>query len=369
MNSDCGVEFEILAIEDSESDLALLRAYLVETPDFQSNLTSCSTLEDAIRLLAAVRFSIILLDLELPDSSQEEGLRRLRSLTRTPIVVISGHEDEKLAGRIVHLGAQDCFPKRFLNGPLLRRAIRHGIERKYLLDRITRLSTTITRLDKLDSIGSIATGLAHELRHPLTSLTLAIDYFQDQDFDEDTQQRVRNMRSSLQRATTVVTSLLDFASEAPFAPEPVPVAVLIDETLALLDTDLRAHDIDYTTTIAPGLPSVCVDRARIEQILINLVRNAIQATLTCPEQPLIAIDVTHFEGYIQIAISDNGHGINDDDLKKIFEPFFSTKRRGEGTGLGLTVAKELAELHGGVLQLMPSPSGRGCRALLSLPVS
>ena len=366
------VKLRVLAIEHSRSDIDLLRECLRPNgckPHIE--LRCCSDLDDFQVAMSEHTSDVILVDLDLCESSGENTLRQIQAIAgNLPVVFLSDQEHHPNVECLVEHGAQECVSKRNLSAELLRHSFCHAIERKRLLDQVTDLSIGLTRLDRMDSIGRIASGLAHELKHPLTSLTLAIDYFNARvsPDDQSSIKRINTMRRSLHRANLLVGSLLNFASDEPFDPKPIELGRLFRETIDLLETDLESNGARIDCDLDPALPEFVLDRNRMEQVLINLIRNGIQATNSSPEQPRISIRAKRSTGGVLISIEDNGCGISEEESRRVFEPFFTTKQRGEGTGLGLTVSKEIVELHGGSLELKArQPAHSGCIAEIFLP--
>jgi PAS domain S-box-containing protein len=229
---------------------------------------------------------------------------------------------------------------------------------------------------KLHTIGAMAAGIAHEVNNPLAILGIGLDYLSSRTGpqDEGTQAAVRGMRAALEHARGVVQELLDFARPARLNPAPISCALPIERTLVLMRGELLRRQATVRTVIDTDLPPVSADCMKVEQVLINLFRNALQAM-----PPGGTLTVTASRGtwdgraqgalapgepVVRVTVDDTGPGIPAERLGRLFEPFFTTKARGEGTGLGLSVARNIMNLHGGAMEIGNRPEG-GVRVTLT----
>jgi len=229
-------------------------------------------------------------------------------------------------------------------------------------------SKQMQRADRLASVGEMATGLAHEIKNPLAGISGAISVLA-QDFPEDDPRRevVDQILEQIARLNKTVTDLLYFGR--PGKPELTWVDIngLIKETLFFISQHPEARNIHRVKELARDLPPALVDVKQIQQVLFNIIINAIQAmedggTLT------VKTSVSPGRGdsrLIQIEIRDTGPGIPPEMLDRIFAPFHTTKN--QGTGLGLPICKQLVEQHGGTIRV-ESEVGRGAAFIIELPV-
>lgn len=228
-----------------------------------------------------------------------------------------------------------------------------------------RLQQEIARSRRLASIGSLAAGVAHEIRNPLSSIKGFATYFRERyrDNPED-QETAEVMIQEVDRLNRVITQLLDFARPMTLVRAPVAPQALIRHALKMVEAQAREKGITVTADLAPDIGAAALDADRIGQVLLNLCLNAIAALeaggtlhirLTQPE-----------EGMVRIDIADSGAGIPAEDLPRVFDPYFTTKPA--GTGLGLPVVQKIVEAHGGSIQLASEP-GKGTTATLLLPAA
>jgi PAS domain S-box-containing protein len=234
----------------------------------------------------------------------------------------------------------------------------------------------LLRQERLAVLGQLAGSIGHELRNPLGVISNAIYYLKMS--LPDTTDKVKEYLDIIEKETRnsdkIVTGLLDFIRSKSAEREPGSVAELVRQSL---ERSIVPPSVDVVLALTPDLPQVYVDPQHIIQVLGNLITNAWQAMELIPlpgqENPAswtpgggrLTISVTTQSDMIQIAVQDTGTGILPKDMKKLFEPLFSTKAK--GIGLGLPVSKKLAEANGGRIEVQSEP-GKGSTFTLYLPV-
>ena len=388
----------ILCVEDSDGDFQLLENYLAEAPfERRPDLTRVASLEEALHILVLGNqgvFDCILADLTLPDSEGMETYFALqRAAPQTPVIILSGTANNELAIAMVKQGAQDYLPKDTLSPDLLMRSILYAAERQRLslgmkqiheqLQSATRdLKKTQIQLihaEKLDSLGRLAAGIAHEVKNPLGVLQMGVDYFRQQSalLNQMDSTVLTYMQDAITRADTIIHEMLNFSRSNDFDMHPLCANKLVRSALRMVNHDLVRRKVKVVTELTTPLPETRGDEGKLQQVLINILINATQAMNVGGQ-----IDVRTFVSStgkstdtessssggdsVVIEVRDYGTGIPEANLERIFEPFFTTKPRGEGTGLGLCVAQRILEIHGGKLEVsnMSSPSGARFRILL-----
>lgn len=232
----------------------------------------------------------------------------------------------------------------------------------------------LIQAEKMESIGTLAAGVAHEVKNPLAILMMGLNYLNKrlEHSDENVTNVLGEMKEAINRADTIARDLLDFASNRQLQTEPESLNTVIKETLRLLGHGLKESNISLEEHWGERLPKVNIDRRQIQQVFVNLFMNAIHAmpkggTLTIRTYAKHVTETTHFEGsrkgdrlwvgdmVVVAEVDDTGTGINEEFLVKIFDPFFTTKPTGLGTGLGLPVSKKIIELHGGTMDIKNRP--------------
>ncbi len=246
----------------------------------------------------------------------------------------------------------------------------------------------LIQAEKLESIGRLAAGVAHEVKNPLALLLLGVDYLSQgiEPDDPNVDQILTQMREAVDRADRIVRGLVDFSSQRALSREKISLRGVIDEVLLLVRHELLRASVRVDVKIEKNLPAVFLDMSKFEQVLINLIINAVHAMKDSehPELMIVASamsleDVVKNQGartfkvfregdiVVVLEIQDNGTGIDEADLSRIFDPFFTTKATGHGTGLGLSVVRKIVELHDGEISLENRPDGKGAVVKLMLP--
>jgi PAS domain S-box-containing protein len=228
---------------------------------------------------------------------------------------------------------------------------------------------------KLESVGAVAAGVAHEVKNPLQTLLMGLDYLVPRlaAGNENMAMVLTDMRDAVNRANGVVSGLLQLSADTVFELRPEDLNTVVKGSLRLVNTQAIAAKIKVVRKLESPLPRVRIDRIKIEQVFINLFLNALQAMSAGgvlsvstrlarfgEDSTLRAPAVHGFQGGERLVIAevkDQGSGIKEANLPKIFDPFFTTKATVGGTGLGLSVVKKIVDLHGGVIGIHNAPEG------------
>lgn len=242
----------------------------------------------------------------------------------------------------------------------------------------------LIQAEKMESIGTLAAGVAHEVKNPLATLMMGVEFLMKrlQGADPTVAQVLGDMQDAILRADSITRALVDYSANTQLALAPEDLNKLIEDALKLVRPQLDRTHVQIVREYGADLPPVAADRTRLQQVFVNLLINALQAmpgggTLTVRTYTRQTTETSHFEGSRKAAsiwvgdtvvvaeVDDTGVGIPQENLVKIFDPFFTTKPAGEGTGLGLPVSRKIIELHGGILEVKNRPEG-GVRASVTL---
>jgi PAS domain S-box-containing protein len=512
----------ILVLEDNKRDAELLLDMLEDVGFQQDEFALAGTFSEAMRLLDQDRFDLVLSDLSLPDSHGLDTFTRLYARAPdTPIVLLTGLEDESVGLQAIRAGAQEYVVKGVLDGNALSRVINYALERhslrrslyeseqryKGLLGAVTdyiytvkvedgravstshgagcvgvtgytsqdfdhdpylwlrmiheedqtavlkrvqqvingdlsalehriihkdgsvrwvrntpvlrrdgqgrvigydglisditerklaeealrrsnvdlqrsqeALKTTYFQLiqaEKMETVGRMAAGVAHEVQNPLQILQMNVDYLSLRlaDAHDAVLDGVLNdMRDAAKRADTIIRDLLDFSHSDELDLKPQDLNAFIEKAVSLIRHNLASNHVNLKTDLDPGLPPLALDGIKIEQVFVNLFDNAIDAmpeggTLTVKTSMRVLTETHRDPGsreagrfyagntVVMVEVEDTGSGIPPEALPKIFDPFFTTKGTGKGTGLGLCVVKRILDLHGANIEFSNRPSG------------
>ena len=229
----------------------------------------------------------------------------------------------------------------------------------------------LTHVARLSTMGEMATGLAHEINQPLTAIaTYAQAAVRMLDAagglpSEDVREAMIQITNQALRAGEVIRRLRTFVKSHATQSETVDMNRLIQELRVLAEPDARASDVRLVLDLAPTLPQVAVDPIQIQQVLLNLIRNAIDATLERPDAVReIVVRTALVADEVETSVTDHGPGIRPEIAENLFNPFFTTKTA--GTGLGLAISRSIIRAHRGKLAYHPRPEG-GTVFVFTLP--
>jgi PAS domain S-box-containing protein len=254
-------------------------------------------------------------------------------------------------------------------------------------DALQRTHQQLVQAEKMETVGRMASGIAHEVQNPLQILLISIDYLVQRLPNRDAEMEgvLGEMRLAAERANTIIRGLLDFSRSDELTLQSQDLNALVHNTLNLVRHHLAANQVSTVENLEPDLPCLPLDCMKIEQVLVNLFNNAIHAMpaggtltvttrcqqLTEGQRNLGAREAAPFyagDRVVIVEIEDTGPGIPLDLLRKIFDPFFTTKVTGQGTGLGLAITKSIIELHHGEIQINNRPEGGvQCQIMFKIP--
>ena len=232
-------------------------------------------------------------------------------------------------------------------------------------DMLVKLRSSLSereRLTRLAATGELSATLAHEIKNPLNAIGSAALYLKKNVKGDLIAEFSKVIYDEVMRINKLTSNLLNFAKPLQAEFEPSDVNDLVRETVNLLREECEERGLSIEIDLLDELPSTLVDRGQMKQVLINLALNSLDAV---PPGGDIRIATGTANGSIRISVEDNGKGISEGDLGRIFNPFFTTKTR--GTGLGLAVTKKVVKEHGGDI-LADSPPGGGSVFTITLPV-
>jgi len=253
--------------------------------------------------------------------------------------------------------------------PILTAIIFDITERKNLEEQVLQSA-------KLAAVGELISGVTHEVNNPLA---VVIGYSEmllsERGMNDESMEAVRSIYNEAERARKVIQNLLSFARKHSPEKEAIQVNDIIDKTLSLTDYELKKNKVDVKKYLDPELPDTVGDPNQLQQVFLNLIMNSQQAMgeMKSPRQLVVKTEVKRKggsnppESVIEVKFSDNGPGIPENIMKKIFDPFYTTKPKGKGTGLGLSVSFGIIKEHGGEIYARLNDD-RGVTFYIELPV-
>jgi signal transduction histidine kinase len=363
----------VLLIEDNPGDADLIRLRLVEGQS-TVKVDCVNRLSDGLASMTKETPSLVLLDLNLPDSHGAETFRRvMHHAPNTPVVVLSGQDDEALAIKAVHHGVQDYLIKGDVTSKQLERAIRYAVERQSLLR-----SLEISQKQQLDFKNQFLSHVSHELRTPLTCIhqyvTLLLDGLAGALAPEQND-HLKTVLKSVNQLHAMIRDLLEATraenGKMRIEPRCIALSELIQQAVAMMRPTAEAKHVGLEMGLDHRIPLVYADPDRVVEVLINLLDNAIKFTPAEGSVMAKACMVETDPEAVYISVSDTGRGINSEAKALIFERLYqdpeSVDNNRSGLGLGLFICRELVRLHGGRIWISSEP-GQGSTFTFTLPL-
>lgn len=243
-------------------------------------------------------------------------------------------------------------------GPAVLVVARDITERK-------RLQAQLRRTERVAELGTVASGMAHEIGTPMNVILGRAEYLMERTKEEPIRKGLQTIVSQVERITRVMNQLLAFARRRPVEHRALDLRQTIEDNLEIFQERLSHSNIRVETSFAEACPLVHADADQMSQVLINLVMNAIHAM---PKGGTLKLALAPDRDMVRVLVADTGHGMPRDVIAKIFDPFFTTKEFGKGTGLGLTVVKGIIEEHSGTIEVESEPE-QGTTFTICLPIA
>jgi len=333
---------------------------------------------------------VAVIDVNLPGKS---GIQLLQTLCTAkiyvPVIMITGEPNLSVIPEIVRAGAYDFIAKPIIKDVLLN-AVARAAEKKRLTDEKRRLEQEIkryaeeleTRVDertaeliethkrlvtqeRIAALGRAAAQVAHEVKNPLAGLLLYSLHLKEKssNFSESQTYLIDKIVDTIKHLNSRVEQILGFARPVSLTLVSGNLNQLVKDVLELLRPQLTANNVEVRLSLDQQAAYARLDQSSLRGALINLMLNAIEAM---KDGGTLSISIAHTGEALLLEIADTGHGISEEEVKKIFEPFYTTKE--QGLGLGMPYAKKIIEQHGGTISLNSRP-GEGTTISIALPAA
>ena len=385
----------ILVVDDIPENIDLLDGILAEDYNVRAALNGKKALEIVSKNSVP---DLVLLDVMMPEMDGYQVCRQLKENSTTrkiPVIFVTARTDLEGELKGLDLGAVDYITKPF-DPALVKARIRTHIELKMIRDQIEALAQTraqqLVHAERLSTIGLLSAGIAHEINTPLTFIKSHADFIkkdlnelqiklpgalkQDASPKKDSKEAIdeiisgcsesiREVIQGARRIETLVRNLKHFSRQNDQEKSRIDCRQCIENAVNLCRFHLKI--IDLHMDVPDRLPEVTANDQQIEQVLINLIKNAADA-LENTESPKISIMAKTRGTNLVIRVVDNGPGISEEGLSSIWEAFYTTKAADKGTGLGLSISRGIIEDHGGGIDAMNlNPTGAGFT--IKLPIA
>ena len=409
---------KILLVEDDEDDAFFIKDIMADSGvEPRPKIKHALNPKTALKILESETFDVCLFDYRLGEMNGMDLLRRVRKMgVDTPIIFLTGQDDQEIAVEAMRSGATDFRTKSNLTPESLIQSIRFAMqlrkeedrrvfaekrlkksnedikdtneELQKSLQKLKDAQDHLLRSEKLASIGRLAAGVCHEILNPLNIISghvqaLELERKTDQSLAED----LFSIMEEINRIEKIVGGLLKFSRKEDIELKNSDINEELESVLSIMEKDMLLDNIKVVRNFDPNLPRTKIDANRMRQVFLNLINNARYAmgrggVLTVTTDKIAKeqrrnrrksdaqmdpgeIEIYH-EVYLRIKFSDTGTGIHKEDMMKLFDPFFTTKPEDKGTGLGLSVCYTIIEKHSGTIEV-ESEYGKGATFVIELP--
>jgi PAS domain S-box-containing protein len=228
------------------------------------------------------------------------------------------------------------------------------------------LERQVVRSQKMETFGTLAAGIAHEVGNPLTSISSLVQVVQRQSNDDFVQEKLELVKNQINRIAKIIRELVDFSRPSTHEVKDVSVNLVLREAINIVQYGKKARSFKFNVALEENLPFVYAVHDQLLQVFLNILMNAVDASMGISDSE-ISIVTKQSDEKVEISITDNGTGIAEKNIGKIFDPFFTTKEVGKGTGLGLWVSLGIIRNFGGDIHV-ESEEGKSTTFVVRLPM-
>ncbi len=335
--------------------------------------------EDCLAVLEKHPMDVVVLDVKMPGMGGIITLDRIKKAhPATEVILLTGQATTKDGVDGIKTGAFDYLSKPVEIEHLVNKIgqafdkVRQGVKKQREIEYRARMQERMIATERLAAFGTQATGVAHEINNPLAiakqsiawlKLILAKEEMAVMPRRADIEKGLAEIEAAINRARNITHQLLASVQKSKAVHAEINVSALVREAVELTAADIGSKKIEVVQQVDPAIENIWSDPSQLRQVLINLVGNAIHAIR---DEGIVSISVALSAATVIFTVKDTGMGIPGENLTRIFEPFFSTKNPGQGTGLGLYVTRSIVDRLGGEIQV-ESHLGKGAEFKVALP--
>jgi len=361
-------QIDVLLVEDDEEDYLIIKDLLSRFDGARHEVHWASDYRSALRAADEGDHDVYLVDYRL---GAEDGIELVRELVanghEVPVIVLTGQGNREVDIEATRAGAVDYLVKGEISPALLERAIRYAIQGHANARALRESEDELRQAHKMEAVGQLAGGIAHDFNNLLTVITGYSEIaLSRHGLETEEGKEITEIKRAAERAAQLVRLLLAYSRKQVLNPSALDLNNVVTETQMMLNR-LIGENIELSTTLAENLGSINADSGQIEQIIMNLVVNARDAmpaggkllletgNHTLADVSTIRRPDMNPGDYVMLAVTDNGHGMDAATVARIFEPYYTTKARGEGTGFGLATVYGIVAQSDGYIEVESEP--------------
>lgn len=371
-----------LLLVDDDPDYIFLVKDILDSLPMSLCVKAVTSIPEATANFIEEEVDICICDYMLGAQTGLDLLRHAKEVSSSiPVIILTNHGDVAIDLEAMKLGAMDYLPKEDLSPTMLDRAIRYALERQKAIRERLRLEAHLRQSQKMETIGTLAGGIAHDFNNILTPILAYTDMLLARDVhDTVTREDLKHVMEAAIRAKDLVRQILTFSRQSEQQRIPIMPAPFVQEALKLLRASLPTT-VKISESISINTRKILADPTHLHQIVMNLGTNAAWAMKESGGTLEVSLEEIELQtgllndgialkdgSYIKLTVSDTGCGMGKHTISRIYEPFFTTKGVGEGTGLGLAVVLGIVKSYGGDISVS-STIGKGTKFEVYFPCS
>lgn len=348
-------QIKILLIDDDEDDFIITKSILQEIKEWNFEIDWEKNYQEAQNKLFQNQHDLYLIDFRLGEGTGLDLLNKaLKNNIKKPIIILTGQGDRQIDLEVMQAGAADYLIKESLDSINLERSIRYSLNNYEISKNLAESEKQLQLKDKLSMTGRLARSIAHEVRNPLTNINLSLEELEHELKNDDLKPYIDIIQRNSKRIEKLISDLLNSSKPSKLQLNSWSINKIIEDTLSLAQDRMDLKNIQLIKFFEPDLCEIKVDNEQVKIALLNIIINAIEAMEE--NKGILKISTFSEKDKCIVIIEDNGIGMSEEQVDRLFEPFFTGKK--SGTGLGMTSAQNIINNHNGSIDVN-SKKGEG----------